>query len=589
MECGPCRCLAASAHRRAAPVRALLLVGAMALLALAARAQQTFLPVGDLLCERGPRDAYLPSLRADTLPRGRHLAGESLLGGLGTAADSGGEDTGVRGSFAPDQLLEVLGQLGCETAGTEFRVLGRFLCLPRDKAALAGRLLDELRRASPPRVAVTVKLLRRTAQGESVLLARTADCEAGRLSVLSAVRQHAAVVDYQVEVACPTSIADPSCAEVRDGVMIALRPHLAPSSDQGLLELVVRSMQPRADAKIDTGYAAMGPIDRLAFDIGELARVVPIQPGLPVVLSWSAGEVAFQLELEAHWSRPQRAGPGGRELGVFTAHGDLLGFRSLPIALAFVGDAPLAPEDLQAPWLDLDAIGGGDAQWILPCSDDELPTARRFVADGEQYRNLARAETAWFEARRVAFPGELTCFAVPRGTPWPEDGRVPDGATRLGATRLQQADGTWSASTVREEHSVLRDWDPEMGCYARIADPSVARVSTGLVLNTCCHGQSIEVEGELAKVVDAGRQKLQLSAPLRGPDVDLDDANRPERRSPSRIALIADEVAVEHPVIAQVPVRFVRQLAPGEVATWRTAADAVLGAGQDLVVVVTAR
>lgn len=577
-------------ERRDRTERALLLAAALAITGSCAAAQQTFLPVGDLLCERGPREAYLPSQCPGAIPGGRRLAGEGLFGVVRAADEPGGLDTGVRGQFAPDRLLTLLVQLGHEASGAELHVLGRFLCLPRDQATAAARRLAELRAALPPRLAVTAKLLRRSAQGEAVLLSRTTECDPGRLSVLSAVRRHLAVVDFGVEIACPTSIANPSCGEARDGVMIALRPHLAPSSDHGLLELVVRSARPGADARIDTGYAAMGPIDRLPLDIAELARVVPIHPGSHIRLSWSAGEVDYALELDVDWRRPQQLPPGGRELGIFTAHGELRGFRSLPIAASSTDGAPLVAEDLDVPWLDLDAIAGADAQWMLPCGDEERPTAHRFVAADEQYRNLAGAETAWFEARRGAFVGELTCFAVPRGRQWPADGRAPDGATRIGATLLQQADGTWSAATVREEHSVLNDWHVEMGCYARIADPGVARLSTGLVLNTYCQGDAIEVEGGLSRIVDAGRQRLHLSAPLLGPEMDIGDEGRPDgRRLPNaKVALVADEVFVEHPLVAQVPVHFVRRLAPGEVATWRTAADAVLGEGQDLVVVVVA-
>lgn len=578
-------------ERRGRVQPALLLAGALALLARTAAAQQSFLPIGDLLCERGPRDAYLPNQRTGYTPEVQHLAGECLLGGLTDGDEPTCQDTGVRGHFAPDPLVAALRQLGGEAAGDGFRVLGGFLCVPRDEAPRAARWLDELRAATPPRLAVTAKLLRRSASGETVLLARTADCDAGRLSVLSAVRRRVAVVDYDVEIACPTSMANPRCAEVRDGVMIALRPHLAPSAEQGLLELVVRSAHPGADAKIDTGNAAMGPIDRVSLDTAELARVVPIQPGSRLVLSWSAGDVAFELELEIRWNRPQRTAAGGRDLGFFAAHGDLRGFRSLPPAASASGDAPPAAEDLEMPWLDLGALAGDDAAGLLACGDEPAPTARRFLATDATCRNLAAAETTWFETRRNPFEGELTCFAVPRTTPWPEDGHAPDGATRIGASRLQQADGTWSACTVREEHGVLRDWNGEIGCYARIADPIVARVSTGLVLNTHCQGRELEIDGELAKIVDAGRQKLQLSALLLRSGENLGDSRRPDWRKPpdTATALVADEGNVEHPAIARVPVHFVRTLAPGGVASWRTAADAVLGEGRDLVVVVTAK
>lgn len=574
---------------RTKTARALLLSTSLAITGITARAQQTYLPVGDLLCGPAPRDAYIENLGGNAVPGARRIAGERLLGGLGgIAGDDGGglRDVGLRGHFAKDQLVALLEHLGYEGADDELALLGQYLAVPRGKQALAERLLGDLRAALPPRLQIRVRLVQRGGQGETVLLARADECDPGRLSILSAVRRHEAVVDYAVEIAQASSIADPICREARDGVMVALRPQLAPAADRGVLELVVRCARPGKDAKIDTGYPAVGSIDRLPLDIAELARVVPIRPGSKLALPWSWGQDTFELQLEVDWRLPEAARPDAHDLGIFTMRGDLQGFRSLPMPGPLAGDTDLfAAEDTDDPWANIVEHAGEGAEWISDSSADA--TAQPFVAIDEPRRSIAAAVTAWFDARSRVFTGELTCFAVPRGTAWPDDGRIPDGVTRLGAARLQQADATWSAVTVRDERSVLYDWEVEIAQAARVADPHVCRLSTGLVLNTHTLGDRIDVDGELSAVVDPGRERLLLSAPMFGPERTVDGEPKPANRVllVGTVAMVADEVNVEHPVVAATPIRFSRELAKGGQSVWRSSADLVLGDGQDLVVV----
>lgn len=571
---------------RPTPAHALLLATSLALTGLTARAQQTFLPVGDLLCEAVSREAYLESLRGPAVPGARRIDGERLLGGIRGDDDQVFRDVGQRGHFAPDQLVTLLERLGYEGASKELAFAGRFLSVPRAKAELAGRLLGDLRKALPPRLQVRLRLVQRSGPGETVLLARTAECDPGRLSVLSAVRRREAVIDYAVEIAQASSIADPMCRETRDGVMVALRPQLAPAADRGLLELVVRCARPGAEARIDTGYPAMGPIDRVPLDIAELARVLPIRPGAKLTLPWSSGTCTYELQLEVDWQTPEAARPGGHELGIFTMRGDLQGFRSLPMPgpLSTEPD-PFAVEGPDDSWARVFEHVGGSPEWGSDGPPED--TAQPFVAIDENRRTIGDAVTSWFEARDRAFRGEVACFSVPRGTAWPDDGRPPEGATRLGTAALQQADATWSAVTVREEWSVLHDWDVEIAQSARVADPRVCRLSTGLVLNTHTLGDRIEIDGELSRVVDPGREKLLLSAPMFGPERAVDGEPKPANRVLliGTVAMVADEVTVEHPVVAAAPIHFTRDLAKGGQAVWRSSADPVLGDGKDLVVV----
>lgn len=572
---------------RTTTAHALLLSSCLTLTGLQAAAQQTWLPVGDLLCEQAPREAYLGSLCGNAIPGGRRIDGERLLGGLGVDEDGGCVDFGLRGHFAAAQLVALLGHLGSENADDELALHGRFLAVPRAKAELAGQLLADLRKALPPRLQIRLRLVQRSGQRETVLLARTGECDPGRLSVLSAVRRHQAVVDYGVEIAQASSIADPLCLEARDGVMVAMRPQLAPAADRGLLELVVRCARPGKEAKIDTGYAAVGAIDRLPLDIAELARVVPIRPGSKLALAWSSGQDAYELQLDVDWRLPEAARPDARELGIFTMRGDLQGFRSLSIPGPLGADPePLLAEAHDDPWAQIVEHAGEGAEWTSYSSADD--TAQPFVAVDGSRRTIAQAVSSWFDVRGRVFTGAIACFAVPRGTAWPDDGRMPQGATALGEAQLQQADATWSAATVREESSVLCDWGVEVAQAARVADPRLARLSTGLVLNTHTFGDRIEVDGELSRVIDPGRERLLLSAPMFGPERTVDGEPKPANRVllVGTVAMIADEVNIEHPVVAAAPIKFTRELAKGGQAVWRSSADLVLGAGQDLVVVV---
>ncbi|MCA8975277.1 MAG: hypothetical protein KDC98_11175, partial [Planctomycetes bacterium] len=446
----------------------------------------------------------------------------------------------------------------------------------------------ELRLALPPTLTIEVRLTQCVNGKTLERLHGTVACEPGRLHVLGEVRRRPAVIDYDVEIAQASMCANPRVLEARTGVMVAIRPQLAPSGAWALLETIARVVD-GTDEQIDTGHPGLGPIDRLPMDISETGRIVLVRPGARTVQRWSGELGEFELTLATQWRLPQPVRPGGHDLGIFTVRGDLEGFRSVPVRRDDQVDDSWDPER-EYVWGRIEEIAGENARWLDLDEDEGNFDGQRFIATDRAMWAIGAAVTPWFEAMTGGTDLELRCFDVGSGAAWPTDGTTADDVRPLGSTRLSQVNGTWSATAQRREYSIIRDWDVEVAQSARIPDPRCSRVSSGLALNVRRIGDDLEVDGELSRIIDRGSRRLTLSAPIFMPEIHNVGATgggntaRAWQNDSPAMGLIADEVLVEHPTIVSIPLRFHCHLDGNAPAVFRTAATDLLGPGRELLV-----
>lgn len=565
---------------------------ALAAATAATPGQEVVIPVDDLLYDHAARAPYLEIVRSYELVGARRFEGEGYLGGLHDDFNDGQplRDRGGRGQFTREQLGEVLRALGL---AAEPKLLGRSLVVPGAEAEDTRRLLDELRAALPPSLTIEVRLTETRGGETRVRLARTAECEPGRLQVISEVSRRLAVLDYNVEIAQAAMMSNPLALEVRAGVMVAIRPQLAPSGEWAVLETVARIVGGNVSSLIDTGHPGVGPIDRVPMNISETARVVLARPGSRTVQRWSDGETSYELTLRTQWQLPKPVRPGGHDFGVFSVRGDLSGFRSVAVDQRD-NDERGFEREREEPWDDISELAGAEARWLEGPDRDEAPEGQHYVAVDASTWAIGAAVMGWFESRTAGPEIEVRCYDVPAGADWQGDGKPPAGARPVGGTRLSQVEASWSATAVREERTIVHDWDCEVANSARIPDPKCMRVSTGLAINVRRLGDTFEVEGEISRTTAAGKKTLKLSAPVLSPEVEAlstvgmgNTARAQKYESPPKI-MIADTVHVEQPTIAAVPFRFTQRLAADQQpAVYRSTASGLLEEGRELLIVVS--
>jgi hypothetical protein len=555
-----------------------------------APAQNAVLPIDDLLLEPAPRDAYLEGVRTHSLSGARRFLGEQSLGGLTGAQERPFRDEGTRGHFAGDQLTALLQALGLQHP---MAIRGRSLVLPAGGGDEVRKVLGELRQRLPRPLAVDV-LLKRTAAGTTeTLLARSVEAMPGRLCVVGEVQRRAAVLEYEVEIAQASSIANPAVGEVRSGVMVALRPQVLPTGEAALLEVVARHVVDASDQRVDTGCAGIGPLDRAALRIAEVGRVLRVSPGTTVVQRWSAADADYELTLRAIWQLPAPVRPAGHDLAVFSLRGDGRGFRSIAVQPDAHETWNDDEDEASDPWRNPGEIAGGEAAWLDGGGDDDDrgPDWRTTVAMGQAMWSLQVAAQAWFDRLHAGPTLELRWFDAAADAAWPADGAPPAGSRPIGGARLDLVDGAWAATTLRDEYLRVHDWDAEVAQASRIADPKCRRQDHGLWFNVRSLGDQIEVEGALSRQLDVGLQQLALSQPLFAPEMHKAQttgagANKSAQLSSSpAVALPADAVTVEHPRIVTTSVQLRRTLTAGQTVVHRSSAHHLLGVGRELVLV----
>ncbi len=396
---------------------------------------------------------------------------------------------------SPDRILDP--KTLCEIVGRLIEVDPRDLVVHRIgrrwflRGGLAERLeqgLARVRAALPGPVALDVRLTRRSAADEVVLVDGQARSAAGATRLFGATSSEELVYDLDCEVAGGVWIHVPRTTTRTSGAQVALRARAVPFTDLVALDVLARDARP-LDAEPVPFQAAAGPLQRIDQEFGEVATACVVRRGDSAVLEWESGAgTVWELAVDVGGERGEAVGQGVLLAASGLLADSVVSFRS---TMRGVDDSPEAegwiPSLLgrcmetarrRQPGLFFDPphpfdAAGGNRFAVL----EDSPAGRRLTAElGQRFAELLAPVEL-----------EVELLDVPVGY---RSGETSSGeAPRLAAFRgrlLLDRDATFSA--VRERTFVF-DVDAEIaGGGARVLDPQIGVLETGWVANVAVLG-----------------------------------------------------------------------------------------------------
>lgn len=558
-----------------------LLVVASILFVSLGRTQErpvAFVPVGDLLRSGFDSEPYLLPLAL--YGEGRRLWGEQAL-----VPFADGEQPARRQPawFDGDALVTLLANQTQLAKEDMFLVRGgTLLGCPRAGVDKVRGALDGIRQRLPAQVAVELELTRTRAGTTELLLARRIEACSGRVRVASATVQTTALVDFEVEIAQAAAAGNPVVKDVLHGAMVVLRPHVVPSGEAAIVELLVRVVEPLPGSPIAPGHPGFGAIDRVRQGVHEWARVLRTNLGGKVDQRWSGPDGAdYRLSLQLQWQVPPPPRPGVRDFEYAAIGSALLGFVGVDGSHEFdeADEKRLLAADTFAALLQ--------SAGIVAEEPSEVPL--RSATDRDA-RPLGQAVAAMFDAMTQAPPIDVEFYDAPSGARLPLEGPLPAGVRRIGAVTLECVDDTGAVLQAYEVESILRDWDIEVAQASRITDPKCRRAEAGLFVNLRRSRERLELDGEYSVRQPTRTSAVILSAPMVAFDPvapSKADGAQPAKVPP--IVLPADVVNIDVPTVQRLPLSLRTTVRAGAPIVARQAASMVLGDGRELLIVVRSR
>ena len=310
------------------------------------------------------------------------------------------------------------------------------------------------------------------AAGATAILAGSESVIPGVPKVLSDYRRRSVVMDFDVEIAQQSDIADPVLGLQYAGNSLALE--LLPVPGVGYrAELCLVSTGFGEDDAISTGYYAIDGKDRLRQELAELGVTTVLRPGVPASIrlpGLRGQEQVLFLQVEGAVPAPH--------------------FQAGSAAFASVVPTLAAREDYSSLVAELEL--GGDT-WS---SEDGYLGFAGPEAQAQAEEAAARARAA---ARMVRYELEVTL----------EGSNGSAGAWSLVAESV--ADQPLRFAQGQLGHALF-DWDVEVACTARIADPVFETLFSGVQGSLAVNedGQ-VELGLDLRRVEHGHSVLLQLS------------------------------------------------------------------------------
>ncbi len=332
--------------------------------------------------------------------------------------------------------------------------------------------LAALAAAAPQSIPLRYRLTRQ--QGShgpeaEVLLEGREAVPVGELVVLADRRIRRALVDFDVEIAQGTAIADPIVASIVTGTTLALE--LRPLPDGSwLLELLIRTGEEGRNEAIHLGYTAMEGLSRNPVALEEAGLVARLVPGTPA--TWTLpGREGSSLVLELTLEGGGMAQEDPTVLYLPTLAQPPVGFQAPP--LLGPGMADYLDEDVELPQRpDLEQVLEKSA-----LADQAWGSVLVHEASGALILQGGRVEEVATRLREAALESARTREV---------ELRVIVAGSREGAERaLLSFRGpltldTWAGFAAGEVREVVSEWDVEVACSARVADPSAELVEDGV-------------------------------------------------------------------------------------------------------------
>ncbi|MCC6669562.1 MAG: hypothetical protein IT458_00760 [Planctomycetes bacterium] len=544
-------------------------------------------PVGDLLGSRPEPVRLLTSLAGldpeivcglDEAAPLRVLSGDREL----APPPHGRGSTGAFDAAGLLKTVAALAQIGVEDLALQPETA--VLTVTRERAEVVRLVLHNLRKAVPPRIRVDVRLERGVAPKTQVLVRESVEVAPGRIGVLGECEERLALVDFAVEIAGRSSIAQPIQVPVRTGAMVLVRPRFLPDNQQVLIETVTRVIDPLPAERIPTGHPGFGDLDRVAVRAAESGSVLRLAAGAQVEQRWAGpdGE-PIVLTLKAAWEGGTAEGPLSPDLEYSPFGAGVASFRSVQ---------PAAPEEDKAedgePGVArsfADAMFGRDDAEIVAAHEEGSPCVVGVQAGARRVREAVAA--ALRELTQTAAV-DLHLYDVAEGATPSAGGAPPEGAKVLAQATLGVARGAWASASSAEERNVLGGWSVEVAEAARIPDPQPLRVQSGAFLNLRLDGDTLTLEGEVRRVERIETQRTPLDAATGAPAAEF-RTEQGRRDTLPETHLPQDLVNLERPTVRVLPLDLRLACKPGAVVVHRRAAPALLGAQRELWIVARVR
>ncbi|KAA3608291.1 MAG: hypothetical protein DWQ01_14680 [Planctomycetota bacterium] len=357
---------------------------------------------------------------------------------------------------------------------------------------------------------------------DGVMLAGSESLLPGRPVAIRDLYRRAGVLDLNAEIAQQATIADPIMGFRYGGTSLVLE--LLPVPGRGWqAEIVVVDSRLGEEEVIATGYPALGGLERMPVETRESGWWTLLEPGENHQWALPGGRrLQLSVAAGAHPPAVQDLGPGARYVAV---------------------PALSQREDWTqklAHWSNLGMLWSFDGGYLaFPAAEEELlaEAILKTSAANSQFRQVRLSLR--FEGDGIS--RELLFLDGPmmQGRPW----RFAHGDLAL----------------------ALTDWDVEVACTARIADPEIQELFQGVA------GQFSLVQGEEgqdpAVAVDLYLHQVALGQPAK---LNLSDEQAPfsghEGESPGMPAI---QVLVERPEIREFSIQGLYRPIDGQIAVER--------------------
>ncbi|HEX9793447.1 MAG TPA: hypothetical protein VGC54_05625, partial [Planctomycetota bacterium] len=426
-----------------------------------------------------------------------------------------------------------------------------------EPAALERRLSA----AVPQRTDLNYRLYSVTGGQRQLLLQGEEPIGNGRVVVFGEHRSRRALVDFDVEIAQASFIADPLTALVHTGSSVAV--NLLPLPDGSFVaEVVARHAVAEENEPILLGYSAMDGASRNPVSFEESGLVVRLRPGTPTTLELPGRKGStFALEL----SVPAAAAPAKDPnlLYLPSLAKPPIGFKAPPSITAMAALGYYEGEDEDEPYRrGLDEVldgSPGASDYLLVMEDSGFLAFEDRVADGVLD---ALRQVALRDAESADLEVELRLFGTGRAA----DGEV---LARFAAPVVLD---TWSGFTNGTVREGIADWDVEVAQSARGADPIFKLVEDGVRASLRLRNRD-EIELDLEIVTFDGFKVKSLKIGhmlLAGGGDQAGMPMQPEER-----------VSIEEPVSSSMHMSGTYPLKAGELRMTRSS-ESLFGAGTHL-------
>lgn len=517
-------------------------------------------------------------------------AGEQVLGEFlresQHSSPSESDDVEGGGWISSDALIEyVCAATKLDQSHLRFdRSAASFVVDAIDREATE-RALSALRAALPPVIAVDVVVSREDAGKTTTGIAQRVMLRPGHTAVIGSRLLHATLVDYDVEIAQGASIAKPKVAQLEEGVSIALRARVARGLDMVLLECLVRCCEPLAGPKIETGNPGFSDLDRGATRTAEVAYAVRAKVDETIeqrVQTLGGGE--YRISLKPVW-QTEKSTNNPAEVEYDTTQAPLASFRGalFPWQTELANNPRAKKEDKREP---------------APPNSSERVTAMdpatgcvASIALGQEAAATRRDALEAFTRGAQPVRVDVRILDAPAGEAIDPNGEIGGGVRCLSKFDLRLLLEHEASVALHDDRNFLADWNCEVAQAARIPDPQIERLPTGVFVNLRVDSEQITLDGVLLRLKELQSTRVAIARPMlsgRGASSTAHANNNQSTGSASvasEIVLPEESGSMEFATVAEFPLALSVRRDKSASSVVRLAAPFFLGTGREIVVI----